>query len=641
MPSNAERARALDGHEDAHQASLGTGGRAHPLALRLYYELRTMSLPDRVRALRACEERLPREPDSDRHEFCRRAADRCRQDLGRAMSKSEYARWYREHPDKDQLPSDTQVANAFGGWLAVRDYLGETVQADVLARRLTATGPLKARRPVHRNRHGAHPSGLKATQEDAIALLQEWARQHPTGNLSQEPVLEWARRIRDCPTSPPGAVPTSAGAFLRLFPDGGWAEAVEAAGLTHRRPARGTHWLHMQPGHDVDLMQAQLHRAAKDLGPTMTEPRFLHWLDYPPPHEALERLTHPVVGMKALRRVFGSWLGALVATGVISPDDATRRRLSSAHTEEYMLWHVAEAMRLHGPALNQHAYDVYRRRLQSDAAHLVRVPSRGTLLKYFGGPEGSWQCVLDRAQEAAPLVEARVARDPADAGIGASGSFKMNRSAVLVRGGDTATADGQFVARLIADGHAFPEQAVHDLYRLLKHDIASPSTARERFDQLGLLMELLFDGNGVYPSTTRYADLWERRKDEGWPDYSKLSRDYGTWQRAVMAAFRFYFVGGQARVPASYRHVPRRGEPARYGRYSVEDVLHALERFHLDHGVWPTKWEYEDWSHLRRTIERDDPRLPTLPRIHGLRGLFDSFDDAVGAAQRRVEQRGA
>ena|ERR1700683_2462029 len=111
-----------------------------------------------------------------------------------------------------------------------------------------------------------------------------------------------------------------------------------------------------------------------------------------------------------------------------------------------------------------------------------------------------------------------------------------------------------------------------------------------------------------------------------------------------MAAFRFYFVGASARVAANHRHVPKRGEPAPYAKYSVDDVLRAIERFQLDHGVWPTKWEYEDWWHLRRTIERDDPRLPSIPAICGRRGrpgLFDSFDDAVGAAQRRFEQRAA
>lgn len=217
----------------------------------------------------------------------------------------------------------------------------------------------------------------------------------------------------------------------------------------------------------------------------------------------------------------------------------------------------------------------------------------------------------------------------------------MTRSTVLIQGADRASEDGQLAASLVANPHAFPVEAVRDLYRLLKHDIASPSTARERFDQLGLLMELLFDGNGEYPTTTRYADVWEPSKDEGWPDYSKLSRDYGGWQRAVMAAFRFYFVGPAARVPSSYKHVRKTGEPAPYAPYSVEEVLLALERFYLDHGVWPTKWEYEDWAHLRRTLAREDPRLPTLATIcgrRGKRGLFDSFDDALDAARRRFDK---
>jgi hypothetical protein len=217
----------------------------------------------------------------------------------------------------------------------------------------------------------------------------------------------------------------------------------------------------------------------------------------------------------------------------------------------------------------------------------------------------------------------------------------MTRSAALIRGVDCATPDGQLAASLVSDPRVFPMEAVRDLYRLLKHNIAAPSSARERYDELGLLMELLFDGNGEYPTTTRYAELWVQRKAEGWPDYSKLSRDYGGWTRAVLAAARFYSVGPTARVPSNYKHVPKKGEPAPYAPYSVEDVLSALERFYIDHGVWPTKWEYEDWSHLRRTIERDDPRLPTLPRICGRgrrRGLFDSFEDAVFAAERRVRQ---
>ncbi len=180
--------------------------------------------------------------------------------------------------------------------------------------------------------------------------------------------------------------------------------------------------------------------------------------------------------------------------------------------------------------------------------------------------------------------------------------------------------------------HAFPQEAIEDLERLISNDLGSPTSAELREARLGLLIELIADGNGEIPRTRDYDEMRKHRaqtRGEEWPTASTLVESYGSFLAAVKGAMRLHHDGSAARVPHTHRHA----RP--YKRYSRDEVVAALRSFRDQHGSWPrSELEYLTWATTVRRIKRNgghpDPRLPSAKPI---RTLFGSFQRALKVAE--------
>lgn len=144
--------------------------------------------------------------------------------------------------------------------------------------------------------------------------------------------------------------------------------------------------------------------------------------------------------------------------------------------------------------------------------------------------------------------------------------------------------------------------------------------------------ELIEGSGGETPRVAEYETerLSPARAGEKWPTPSQLSAAYGSWLHACCAAFRLWAEGSHARVAHTNRHAVRD-----YALYRRQHVVEAIHRFRVRFGHWPTQWEYQEWSRLRRRVARltgqPDPRLPMLQRISE---LCSSWDRAVALAIR-------
>ena len=183
---------------------------------------------------------------------------------------------------------------------------------------------------------------------------------------------------------------------------------------------------------------------------------------------------------------------------------------------------------------------------------------------------------------------------------------------------------------------ALPQSTAIDLYRLLGHDLAAPTSGAIRHERLGLLVQLVSDLTGQAPTCEDYEWARARRREAGedWPTSTSLIRAYGGhWLRAVRSAMRHATGGTSERVPHSLHHARFRKA---YRPGEVIDAIKACRSYLAD---WPTPWEYEQWAVIRRRLARaaglPEPRLPALPPI---RKLFGSWDQALAAARTGVEE---
>lgn len=206
-----------------------------------------------------------------------------------------------------------------------------------------------------------------------------------------------------------------------------------------------------------------------------------------------------------------------------------------------------------------------------------------------------------------------------------------------------------------------PQEAAADLKRLLGHRLAVSTVAHRRHAQLGLLIDLLSSGTGEFIPTTKYEEArHERRRTRGdeWPTASALSRAYGHWLRAHRAACRYWFDGGQGKVPANYAHTKRTQA------YKPEEIVRALRQAQLDvglrrravgrspsdeghtadtnaHGLrfastWPTEWEYYEWARIKRRLARLTGNRCRLPERLSIQTAFGSYEAAVEVASSCV-----
>jgi hypothetical protein len=197
-----------------------------------------------------------------------------------------------------------------------------------------------------------------------------------------------------------------------------------------------------------------------------------------------------------------------------------------------------------------------------------------------------------------------------------------------------APADASDLAQGLASIlHAFPQQAIEDLERLISNDMGAPTPAELREARLGLLIEVVSSGEGEIPRTRDYDGVRKHRaqtRGEDWPAASTLVESYGSFLAAVKAAMRLHHDGSAARVPHTHRHA----RP--YKRYSRDEVVVAIRSFRDQHGTWPrSELEYLTWATTVRQARRNgghrDPRLPSAKPIRTLFGGFQRALDVTKA----------
>ena len=186
---------------------------------------------------------------------------------------------------------------------------------------------------------------------------------------------------------------------------------------------------------------------------------------------------------------------------------------------------------------------------------------------------------------------------------------------------------------LVGDHRAFPDDAARDLHRLLGHRLACPPTAVLRYDRLQLLLRMLLEA-AVLPTFDEYEARRLADASDA-PAASTLVNAFGHWLSACDAATRF-LGNASAQVAHTHRH------SGTYVPYVPREVIDAITRFHDRFGMWPTKWEYNEWGRLERQAARHtgvrDPRIPSMGQVAKAFGTYDRAvqlaNDAAAPKQR-------
>lgn len=205
---------------------------------------------------------------------------------------------------------------------------------------------------------------------------------------------------------------------------------------------------------------------------------------------------------------------------------------------------------------------------------------------------------------------------------------------------DSATETAQSIASLACDRGACPDEAARQLARLLGHSLAAPSPAERRSARLGLLIDIVSEGEGEFVTAEAYELERGRRggRGESWPAASSLSRAFGHWLSAVRAASRFWFDGGRARVASDHSHA----RPSQ--AYRPSEIRSALLRAQTDLALaadeWPTEWEYHEWAKISRRLARSAGSACRIPGAKQIRKAYGGYAAAVEAA-RRISRGGS
>ena len=161
---------------------------------------------------------------------------------------------------------------------------------------------------------------------------------------------------------------------------------------------------------------------------------------------------------------------------------------------------------------------------------------------------------------------------------------------------------------LVGDHRAFPDDAARDLHRLLGHRLACPPTAVLRYDRLQLLLRMLLEA-AVLPTFDEYEARRQADASDA-PAASTLVNAYGHWLSACDAATRF-LGNASAQVAHTHRH------SGTYVPYVPREVIDAITRFHDRFGMWPTKWEYNEWGRLERQAGAPHRRAGSTHPVDG------------------------
>ena len=122
-------------------------------------------------------------------------------------------------------------------------------------------------------------------------------------------------------------------------------------------------------------------------------------------------------------------------------------------------------------------------------------------------------------------------------------------------------------------------------------------------------------------------ERWRLRGVE-WPAASTVSRAFGDWLRAQIAAGHLAFLGTGAHQPRSHHHTGPRP------KYTPLEVLTVMIELRRTFGVWLTSGEYKQLVELRRRaalqLGQPEPRLPSMTPINR---LFGGYPAVIAAAR--------
>ncbi len=177
-----------------------------------------------------------------------------------------------------------------------------------------------------------------------------------------------------------------------------------------------------------------------------------------------------------------------------------------------------------------------------------------------------------------------------------------------------------------------PDRTRAELTRLLGHSVAMPSDQELREMRLGLLVEMVRDGE--LPNVGTYGEARTERASQGevWPDASSLIRHFGNWTTACRAAADLAFNITRNRVGTrTLRLWPK-------DFYTRAEVEKSLRRASRKVGQTIGQWEYVELRRVERRLAavqgRPDPRYPELRTICR---CFGSWDRAIASTQRSME----
>jgi hypothetical protein len=200
---------------------------------------------------------------------------------------------------------------------------------------------------------------------------------------------------------------------------------------------------------------------------------------------------------------------------------------------------------------------------------------------------------------------------------------------------EVASDVGRALAELV---ESLTPDAAGELARFVGDSLASPPSGLLREARLGLLIRLLRARDAELVDTELYEAERERWRLRGveWPAASTVSRAFGDWLRAQMAAAHLAFLGTGARQPRSHHHTGPRP------KYTPSEVLAVMIELRRVYGVWLTSGEYKMVVELRRRaalqLGKPEPRLPSMTPINR---LFGGYPAVIAAARAEAGETGA
>ena len=280
-------------------------------------------------------------------------------DTGRFPSYRQYEAWRSRQPSPQEWPSGSSIGRAWGSWSRMLDAL--------------AVEPCARPQTV-----GMRALGAAISRKEMLAAIREFADDVEERPLTLASYERWARQTKD--RDGHARVPLSVTPFRRVF--GGFAEAVEAAGLPARWHSMG---LGTRGWYSGEEMISAVQGASRDLGkavPTTSEYRSWRRALLVDSRKRGSRLALP--SDEAIVARLQTWADALGAAGLLAEDEVallrgSGRALEVSRVAKVLLEVVGEL----GPEVTRTEYG--RWRATRPRVHgRVEAPDHWGLVRRFG-----------------------------------------------------------------------------------------------------------------------------------------------------------------------------------------------------------------------------------------------------------------